>query len=359
MLKATARLTLRGIRARSFRFFHARCHMQYSTSRFHRCAPVLALAGATIALAFETNSADAAIVFAVGSSSGELIRYDSNDPVGTRTVVTTTLSSPTALVAGPDGNLYIGQSGNGGSIAPSIVRYEIASNTFQTVHTFGSAFDAPGGLAFQGSSLLVGRNPAIGAMGSIRQLTNALGGAVSVADYSNGGTLASSPAIAVLSSGEFIVSDQFWNIPSGVRIGSVKRFDAAGNYISTLVEDGTSGLFGPAGLATDGTWLFIASSMTGDILRTNLATGITTTFASTNEIFGAQALALLADGSLLVGSENNGRIRHFDANGTLLSIFETGLYNTAAGIAVFDSVVPAPSALTLIALGFGVRRRRR
>ncbi|MFM1868162.1 MAG: hypothetical protein RL591_1570 [Planctomycetota bacterium] len=332
--------------------------MQHLTSRFHRSIPVLAFVGASIALALEVHRADAAIVFTVGALSGELIRYDSNDPVGTRTVITTTLSSPTALVAGPDGNLYIGQAGNGGSMAPSIVRYEIASNTFQTIHTFESSIDTPGSLAFQGSSLLVGRNPAIGAAGAIRQLTNALGGAVSVADYTTGGNLASSPGLAVLSSGEFIVSDQFLNILSGVRSGSVKRFDAAGQYVSTVVEDGTSGLFGPAGLATDGTWLFIASSMTGDILRTNLATGLTTTFASTGEKYGASALALLADGSLLVGSEIFGHIRHFDANGTLLSTF-AALDGPTAGFAVFDSVVPAPSALTLIALGFGACRRRR
>ena len=89
------------------------------------------LAAATVAasIGVAATSATAAIAYAVSSSTGELIRFDTSNPSGTRTQILPagSLVSPTAMTLGPDGNLYIGESGDGSTFAPRITRYEVAT----------------------------------------------------------------------------------------------------------------------------------------------------------------------------------------------------------------------------------------
>lgn len=326
-----------------------------------RAASILG-AIATAILGVTASPATAAVVYAVSASSGEMIRFDTSNPAATRTTVLAggSLVNPTAMAVGPDGNLYLGESGDGSTFAPRITRFEVDTLTISTVYAF-SAFEVfPGSLAFKGSNLLIGRSPTFSNTGAIVQLTNATGGTPAVSDYTTGGSLASSPGLAVASDGRLFVSDQTYNFGTSIASGPVKQFDAAGNYVGEVIADGASGLAGPAGLAIDGSSLFTASLMSGTVLKTDLDTGTTTLFASTGAAFEASVLALLADGSLLVGSgSGSGLIYHFDANGTLMSTFASGL-GQIGGIVVMPTPVAVPGGGGLLAaVLLGVRRRRR
>jgi hypothetical protein len=315
-------------------------------------------------LSFASRPVVADTVYAVSYTTGELIRYDSTDPSGTRTTLLTggSLVSPAALIYGPDGNLYIGEDGDGSTFAPRVSKFEPTTLTLSTVYAFSGFEVFPASFVFQGNDLLIGRNPDFSNTGPIVKLTNATGGSLAVSDYTTGGSLASSPGIALAADGRLYVSDQTYNSGTGIASGPVKRFDASGNSIGELIADGSSGLAGPTGMAISGNTLYTASIMNGDILQTDLTTDITTAFASTGTPFEVGSLGLLSDASLLAGSPSgNGSIYHFGTGGTLLSTFASGL-GQVGGIATVTAV-PEPSTLGLAAAGafasaFWLRRRR-
>ena len=313
--------------------------------------PRLAVAVAILAsLAATVSRADT--VYATSFTTGELVRYDSTDPAGTKTVLSGsgTMIKPAAIAMGPDGNLYIGQDGDGATIAPSISRFDLTGNTLSTVYTF-AAFDVfPGSLAFKGTNLLVGRNPFFGNTGPIVQIDGATGGSASASDYTSGGSLASSPGLALAADGRLYVSDQSYSYITSIASGPVKRFDAAGTYVGEVIASGSSGLAGPTGLAISGSTLYTASIMTGAVLQTDLGTDITTTFANTGGSFEVGSLALLANGTLLAGSPSgSGSIYHFGTDGTLLSTYASGLGQVGGIVAV--TAVPEPASITLAAGG--------
>jgi hypothetical protein len=291
--------------------------------------------------------ASAEEVYAVSYSTGALIRYDTADPAGTRTTLLTggSLVSPTAMVMGPDGNLYIGESGDGSTFAPRISKYEPATLTLSTVYAF-SAFEVfPGSLVFQGNDLLIGRSPIFANTGPILKLTNATGGTLAVSDYTTGGSLASSPGVALAADGTLFVSDQTYNFATTIASGPVKQFDVTGSFLMEVIADGSSGLSGPTGLGIAGNILFTASNMDGSILQTDLTTFTTTSFATTGSPFESGVIAILADGSVITGSSaNTGNIYHFGPDGTLQATFASGL-DTVGGLAV----VPEPRAFALVA----------
>ena len=302
------------------------------------------------------------MIYAVSFSTGELVSYQSTDPGGTRSTLLPngSLISPGSLAYGPDGNLYIGENGDGSTFAPRISKFEIPTLTLSTVYAFGSFEVFPGSLAFQGNDLLIGRNPFFANTGPIVKLANATGGPLSLSNYTSGGSLASSPGLALASDGSLYVSDQTYNSETYIASGPVKRFDAGGAYVGELIADGASGLAGPTGLAINGSTLYTASVMSGTILQTDLTTDVTTAFATAGSPFEVGPLALLPDGDLLAGSPSgNGNIYRFAANGTLLETYASGL-GQIGGIAT----VPEPGTVWLAAFGLSVgawflRRRRR
>ncbi|MGA0849802.1 MAG: PEP-CTERM sorting domain-containing protein [Chthoniobacterales bacterium] len=291
-------------------------------------------------------------VYAVSFSTGELISYESADPAGTRSTLLTggSLVSPGSLAFGPDGNLYIGENGDGSTFAPRISKYEITTLTLSTVYAFSGFEVFPGSLAFKGNDLLIGRNPFFSNTGPITLLSNATGGTPAVSDYTTGGSLASSPGLALATDGRLYVSDQTYNFTTGIASGPVKRFDAAGTYFGEVIADGASGLAGPTGLVIQGDTLFTASIMDGAILQTDLATDTTQTFADIGVPFEAAVLAGLTDDGLIVGSPSgNGNIYRFTSDGTLVDTYASGL-GQIGGIAT----VPEPGTFWLVAAGCAI-----
>ena len=291
-------------------------------------------------------------VYVVSFTTGELISYESADPAGTRNTLLTggSLVSPGSLAFGPDGNLYIGENGDASTFAPRISKFEITTLTLSTVYAF-SAFEVfPGSLAFKGNDLLIGRNPFFSNTGPITLLSNATGGTPAVSDYTTGGSLASSPGLALAADGRLYVSDQTYNSTTGIASGPVKRFDADGTYVGELIADGASGLAGPTGLVIQGDTLFTASIMDGAILQTDLATDTTQTFADIGVPFEVGVLAGLTDGGLVVGSPSgNGSVYRFTADGTLVDTYASGL-GQIGGIAT----VPEPGTVWLVAAGCAI-----
>jgi hypothetical protein len=159
------------------------------------------------------------------------------------------------------------------------------------------------------------------------------------------------------------VSDQTYNFGTSIASGPVKRFDPAGVFVGEVIASGSSGLAGPTGLVISGSTLYTASIMTGTVLRTDLGTDVTTSFASAGGAFEVGTLALLADGGLLAGSPSgSGSIYRFGTDGTLLETYASGL-GQIGGIATVTAV-PEPGGVTLAAgclaaVGWLARRGRR
>lgn len=321
------------------------------------------LLAAAVVAATLAPAAHAEIVYAVSNNNGRIIRFDSTNPADTVVTLSGTglITAAAGLALGPDGNLYVGESGAPPTTAPSIRRLDLTTNTLSTVYTFNDFSVIPGSLAFKGNDLLVGRNPFFGDTGAIAKIANATGGTVGVTAYTTGGNLASSPGLALAADGTLYVSDQTYNFGTGIATGPVKRFDAAGNYVGEVIASGSSGLAGPTGLVVSGSTLFTTSIMAGTILQTNLLSDATGSFATAGSPFAIGTLAQLADGSLLAGNPaTSGVIYRFNTDGTLASSFASGL-GAVGGIAV--APVPEPSTVVLAAVGVagivGWMRRRR
>jgi hypothetical protein len=308
---------------------------------------------AAIACAALVATARGDTVYGVSFNDGRLIRFDSANP--SASVVTLSgagvMGRAAGLAIGPDGNLYIGDNGDLGTIAPSIKRFNLTTNSLSTVYTFSSFEVFPGSLVFKGNDLLVGRNPIAENTGPIVKIANAVSGSATASDYTSGGSLASSPGLALGADGSLYVSSQTYSGTTGIASGPVEKFDAAGTYVGTVIASGsTTGLYGPTGIAIRGTSLFTASIMDGTILRTNLLDNSTTAFGPPLGQFQASPLALLADGGLIVGSASGGgAIYRLDSFGALVDTFNSPL-GTIGGLVV----APVPEPSTIVTAGIGL-----
>ncbi len=264
-------------------------------------------------------------VFAVGFSTGELIKFQTTDPIGTKTTLLTagSLVSPTALIVGPDCDLYIGESGDGSTFAPRVSKFELDTLTLSTVYAFSDFSVFPGSFVFLGDDLLIGRDPKLIDKGPIVRLTGATGGIPAVSDYTSGGPDDSSPGLALDHLGRLYFSDQDYNFNTSIASGPVSRFDD--NSISTVIADGNDGLAGPAGLVYRAGKLYVASYMSGEILQTDLTSSSTQVFADTGTALAADRITTLVDGKFWVGGSVNGNLYQFSDSGTLLTTFASGL----------------------------------
>jgi sugar lactone lactonase YvrE len=333
-----------------------------------RLRRVLGILGLVIAVGTPTASR-ADIAYFVSKTTGGLYQFDTSGTAITAITGTNTFPNATALALGPDGNLYVGDSTGGGSIK----RYVMASGSVSPVVTlsgsnpaFGSGPVSPTAIAFTpGGAMLVGRNPQESfsgyPAGQVLEVVGWSGGSPSVRNYTSGTTLNYQTGLVVAADGTLYTSnttyDIFVNPPA--LIGNVLTFSGSGAYQSVAAADGTatSGLSGPAGLGVIGNSLYIASTMNGNVYKTDLTNPNTATntslFAETDGDY-IGPLAVLADGGLLVGSVSGvpGLIYRFNATGTLVGAFGDASYGQIGGIVA----VPEPSAVFLAVAGAACMR---
>jgi sugar lactone lactonase YvrE len=308
------------------------------------------------------------LVYVVSLSLGGLYRFDSTDPNATVTTLQPsgglTLTSPSALAVGPDGNLYIGDSGSpDGSIAPKILRYAPGTNTLSNVVTLSAASQRPAAIAFKpgaNGDMLVGRNPFYGNTGPVMKVTGWNGGSSSVSNYTTGTSLdqSSSPGLAVTADGTLYVSASVYD---GANItGTVQKFDSSGAPTGTAASSATPATYGPAGLVLAGNTLYSASVQNGVIYRTTLPGPTVTSFGSAGGSYEVGPLAMLSSGDLLTGSVGfTGSVYRFSSTGTLLGVASSFDFGQVGGIV---TVVPEPATgFVLVAgavLAAGMVRRR-
>lgn len=328
-----------------------------------------------------TGTIFADTVYFVSKMTGSLYSFSTTGTTITPLTGANTFSNATALAMGSDGNLYIGDATNGGSIQ----RYVVSSGSVSTVLTLngsGPAFSGspvnPGAIAFTpGGSMLIGRNPQVAFFpggveawpgGAVLSVTGWRSGEIpSISSYTSGTSQNYSPGLAVAANGTLYASNSFYDASTYIMTGNVLAFDASGAYQSVVAADrsGSGGLFGPSGLALSGSSLFIASTMNGNIYRTDLTnpnTAANTTFFASTVGDYVGPLAILSDNSLLVGSvsDPSGVIYRFDSLGNLANTFGGPEYGAIGGIVA----VPEPATLTLTTMAaasavlWRIRRRR-
>jgi hypothetical protein len=336
--------------------------------------------------ALSVASVQADMIYVTSRTTGRLVSLDSSVlPVGsgtfqvTPTVIGAGLQQSAGLAIGADGNLYMGDSGDGETVDPSIQRFTFTSGS---TGTFSTAVSLP---------QLVGTFPT-----SIAFRPQNLGGQMLVGRYGPGAVLAvsgwqttgsatsytpslnSSIAIATAADGTLYVGDNtIQNLPvppyppgSVAIFGPIVKFDANGANQQTVANDaGPSGLYGPTGLLVDGNSLYSASVMNGDLFRTDLTNSDpaanTSFLAATGAAFGAGALARLSNGDFLTGNTNATNLLYrFTSTGDLAGIYQSADFGVVGGIVV--QAVPEPGSLALAVIGIGgaawalrVRQQRR
>lgn len=330
--------------------------------------------------ALSVASVQADTIYVTSRTTGRLMRLDSSAlPLGsgtfqvTPTVIGDGLQQSAGLVIGSDGNLYMGDSGDGELIDPRIQRFTFTSGstgTFSTAVSLPQLVGTfPTSIAFRPQSL--GGEMLVGRYGP--------GAVLSVTGWQTTGTatnytasLDSSIAIATAADGTLYVGNNeiqpLDEPPGAVAIfGPIVRFDANGDNQSIIAQNGgPSGLFGPTGLLVDGNSLYAASVMNGNLYRTDLTNNDPATntsfLAATGAAFGAGALARLSNGDFLTGNTNaTDLLYRFTSTGDLAGIYQSTDFGVVGGIAV--QAVPEPGSLILAAIGIGgaawARRCRR
>jgi sugar lactone lactonase YvrE len=338
---------------------------------------------AALAILATAASVQAETVYFVSKDTGALYQLNTVGGGITPLTGTNTFPNATALAMGPDGNLYVGDATNGGSIQ----RYAMAGGAVSSVVTLngaGPAFSGapvnPGAIAFTaGGTMLVGRNPQVAFFpGSLEAWPAGpvlsvdgwrTGESPSISAFTSGTAQNYSPGLALASNGTLYASNSLYDPLTFIMTGNVLRFDASGAYQGVVAADGSAsgGLYGPTGLVVSGNLLFTASTMDGNIYKTDLdnpntATN-TTPFASTAGVF-IGPLAMLSDGNLLTayvgGALGRGTIFRFDTTGSLVDSYGGSEYGAIGGVVA----VPEPATITLTAAGaaclalWRLRRRR-
>lgn len=352
---------------------------------------------AALACAALVATARGDTVYVVSQSTGGLFRFDSSDPAGTLAVILApgAFTKPTAIALGPDGNLYVGESGNGDTIVPRINRVEVTGSTAtstpvvtltgtdQTIYGTSGRL-APAAIAFRrqsdGGEMVVGRNPETlygQATGPLVKVADWNTAQPTVAAYTAGVSLNSSPGLAVSAGdGSLYVSNSAYGGGGQSISGQVERLNATSDpatFVGTVVSGSGSPIanFGPTGLSVFGSTLYSASTENSSVYATNLITEQTSLLGriepdfETSFGYDVGPLARLSNGDLLTGSVSgfNPSLYLVSASGTgqlLAPLLTYGDFGSIGGIAI--APVPEPTGLVLsvaAAAGLGWRSMRR
>ncbi len=214
--------------------------------------------------------------------------------------------TPSGLVVGPDGSIYIADNGN------VRIRKITPDGNVRTIAGSGvPGFSGDGGPALsarllgpgritldsRGNIFFVDASTDFGLRGVIRKIdTNGVITTVAGGGTRTGDNIPATQsslvalAVAVDSSGNIFLAD---------RVGStVRRVDAVSGLLTTVAGDGTAGFAGDGGSALRARFSFNASP----------------------------ALAVDATGNIFVGDEGNGRVRKIDRAGIVTTFAGNGLF---------------------------------
>jgi sugar lactone lactonase YvrE len=227
--------------------------------------------------------------------------------------------------------------------------------------------DQPGGVAVGPDGVVYVSETKLSRISTIREdgtITPVAGGNDDQSDYGDGGpateaTLAEPLGVAVASSGELYIADQFHGTVRRVpRDGTITPF-AGGGYTGNSGDGGAAvdaELGHPVGVAVadDGT-VFVSDVASHSVRRVDTNGRITTVAGTGREGFGGDSgpasqasldhpggVAIGPDGALYIADTENNRIRRVDPDGTITTVAGTGAERFTS-----DDVPARQSALAL------------
>jgi hypothetical protein len=315
------------------------------------CRLISALAALTAMLA-PSVCTFADTVYFTNKTTGSLLSFEwtttTSGTVGGGARLTG-LNSPNGMGLGPDGNLYITETGS--NRAGKITRVQPVTGTSSLMPNI--VVDMPGttpaGVAFLpggGNMIVSSLDPADDEDGTVLfQVTDWSGNSASVSPYSafalNGGAGVSTGPLGTV----FVSNNPGYN-------GSVLAFTSGSANPTTVIANGSgpSQTAAPTGVLVAGSSLYSLSITDYRVLKTDLSVMTPTSITlSTLPAFSfPSALAMLSNGSLLVGTAaGTGQFFVVDPSTGNYSDFVVAGGGQVGGIAV----VPEPAGLVVAVTG--------
>jgi sugar lactone lactonase YvrE len=216
----------------------------------------------------------------------------------------------------------------------------------------GWEVDQPGGVAVGPGGVVYVSETKLSRISTVREdgtITPVAGGNDNQSDYGDGGpateaTLAEPLGVAVSSSGELYIADQFHGTVRRItRDGTITPFAGSGNVGGTQSgDDGGAAvdadLGHPAGVAVaDDNTVFVSDLGSHSVWRVDTSGTMTTVAGTGREGFGGDGgpateatlghpsgVAIGPDGAVYIADTDNNRIRRVDPDGTITTVAGTG-----------------------------------
>ncbi len=294
--------------------------------------------------------------------TGQVELFNSNGTYAS--TVITGLTVPSALTLGPNGYLYVAAEGTGSSTG-EVMAYD-PNNNYAPVNNgtivngvFASGLNGPGGLYYDGSTLLVSELGDIGTFqGELVKRFNADGSLAATIGAGTGGT--GRTGLATDASNNLYVGAFL----TGADGGEVLKFNAADNYATENPASNNIfavGVAGAGGLLFHSGNLYVASQFTGNVMEFDSDGNLLNAGPAISGLSFPTGLTDLGDGTMLVtelgaGGSSSGQVDLFNFTSNQLT---TG-FMTGAGIGgnAFQPTsvlaVPEPAAALLAAGGLGI-----